>query len=104
MRDWAIDEQLVGPTSPSHYQREGSLECFDAFRKTHGDKAAESAAAFNCHKYLYRYALQHGDDLAGRQADLSKLIRYAEYLLEINRPARGSRQPERTPAAEGPAL
>ena len=102
MRDWATDTLPADSSGPAHYKRDGLLECFDSFRKTYGDTAAEHAAQFNCFKYLYRYAIKHGDDLAGRTSDLNKLVHYAEFLIDINCPAARLRSLERMPADQGP--
>lgn len=76
-----VEEQPVEydvVNKPSHYNREGAMECFDEFVEIYGVEAARYACMFNIHKYRYRAADKNGME------DLKKSDWYARKLKELN--------------------
>ena len=70
---------------PSHYNREGAMECFDEFVLIYGKQAAMYACLFNIHKYRYRAADKNGaEDLAKSDWYLRKYkeLKNGEFTLE----------------------
>lgn len=66
---------------PSHYNREGAMECFDEFVLIYGIEAGLNACLFNIHKYRYRASDKNG------LADLKKsdwyMAKYKELLEKL---------------------
>lgn len=63
---------------PSHYNREGAMQCFDEFVELYGVEAAKCACLFNIHKYRYRAAEKNGLE------DLKKSDWYMRKFKELN--------------------
>lgn len=70
---------------PSHYCREGAIECFEEFEVIYGIEAAIHACMFNIHKYRYRAADKNG------QQDLEKSDWYSKKLKELKERAKTER-------------
>lgn len=58
---WVEDESNDDIVNhPSHYCRDGAMECFEEFVLIHGVEAGKIACLFNIHKYRYRAADKNG--------------------------------------------
>lgn len=71
-------ERMIGQPkdaiNPSHYKREGSMECIDEMRMLYGDDAVYWFCLLNSHKYRYRAADKNGLE------DLKKSDWYLNYI------------------------
>lgn len=62
---------------PSHYNREGAMECIDEMRLIFGDEAVAHFCLLNAWKYRYRAADKNGEE------DLKKSDWYLQKYKEI---------------------
>ena len=70
-------EMLDRVSAPSHYNREGAMECIDEMRLVFGDEAVIHFCLLNAWKYRYRAADKNGEE------DLLKSDWYLRKYKEI---------------------
>ena len=62
---------------PSHYNREGAIECIDEMIKTYGPTATAYFCLLNAHKYRYRSSSKNGEE------DMKKSDWYMNKYIEL---------------------